>query len=182
MTTLFLQPHDPLWRPQNARHLVDGLRQLGLLGEPLDAPESGAYRVGSEFLKLVVFLGCSPYVVLDPGDSDEGQAACSIRLAEYPAVVFLASHPLPRARCPCCRAPSELTSTAVYDAPSRCASCGEQTALHELDWRQGAGYGSFFVAIDGIHPQEAIPSERLLGELEKFSGCAWRFFFRNTRA
>lgn len=182
MTTLFLQPHDPLWRPQDSRRLVDGLRQLGLLGEPLDAPESGAYRVGREFLKLVVFLGCSPYVVLDPDESSEGQAACSVRLAEYPAVVFLASHPLPRARCPRCRAPSELTSTAVHDAPSRCASCGKETALHELDWRQGAGYGSFFVAIDGIHPQEAIPSERLLRELEKFSACAWKFFFVNTQA
>jgi hypothetical protein len=70
-----------------------------------------------------------------------------------------------------------LVSADVFDSHYRCRSCGEQHRLTDLDWRQGAGYGRFFIDINAIYPQEAVPSDKLLLALRDYSGRDWKYFY-----
>ena len=58
-----------------------------------------------------------------------------------------------------------------------CPACGHQARPFDLDWRQSAGFGRFFVEVWGIHPAEAIPSDALLDALTRSTRKPWSFFY-----
>jgi hypothetical protein len=99
MPSLLLHADDPLWRPADPDSLAGALRHLGLIG-PFSASEQVAeFQAGEQFLRLVMFLGCSPQVVLDPELAEQGQAVCHIRLLSYREIN--ASCSLYRMPCSC---------------------------------------------------------------------------------
>ena len=177
MPSLFLCPNDLLWQPPDVDAFACRMRDLGLAGSLWPSGSAHEYLAGEEFLKLVMFLGCSPQVVLDPATAVDGQAVCAVRLVEFGEPVLLASHPLPAARCRKCRAPVSLPASVEPDALYSCKHCGNQSSLGRLDWRQGAGYGRFFLELSAIYPHEAVPSDKLLLELQAISCCKWAYFY-----
>jgi hypothetical protein len=177
MPSLLLHAVDPLWRPADPDSLTSTLLELGLIRSRAVADGGGDFPVGEQFLKLVMFLGCSPQVTVDPETTQPGQTACHIRLLSYQRVSFVCAKTPPAARCAKCRAAAELVSVDAYDGRNRCRNCGEEYRLADLDWRQGAGYGRFFVEIQGVYPQEAVPSDKLLIALRGYSRCNWKYFY-----
>jgi hypothetical protein len=176
--SLFLCTSDPCWFPADRGAFVRLLCELGLIkchSETECAQER--YPVGEQFLKLVNFLGCSPSVVLDPGQAETGQTACFLRQHLCADVRFLAAGARPRARCPGCREPAAGIATGAYDAPFTCGRCGETMPVNALDWRQSAGFGRYFLEIGEVYPHEALPSDKLLSTLQDFSGSGWRYFY-----
>jgi hypothetical protein len=180
MPSLFLHADDPLWQPRHAATLVARLQELGLLGREGEFDGTDGYLAGRNFLQLLMFLGCSPRVTLAWNETVGGQQVCFIRLRAVEEPVFLATRPLPAVRCAQCRASASLSPGFGFATPYRCGECGRTTSAAGLDWRQGAGFGRFFIEVNGIHPQEAIPSDKLLEVLGRFSGCRWKYFFADV--
>ena len=177
MPSLLLHAADPQWRPACPGSLREALQELGLIAAGSASEEPAEFLVGAQFLQLVTFLGCSPHVVLDPDDPEQGQTACCVRLLNYPEVNFVSARPDPAVRCANCRAPAEPSGPHRSDESYRCEQCGKESGLTDLDWRQGAGFARCFIEIVGIHPHEAVPSDKLLNTLRAVSGCGWKYFY-----
>jgi len=180
MPSLFLHTDDPLWRPRPPGELVALLGELGLLDGEAGCHGPDRYPAGHCFLQLLMFLGCSPRVSLAPGDGESGDAVCSVRLLAFEEPVFLSARPLPSVRCSQCRARASLPPEFTFSTQYRCSACGAATRAVDLDWRQGAGYGRFFLEVNGIYPHEAMPSDKLLAELSRFARCGWKYFFADV--
>jgi hypothetical protein len=180
MPALFLHADDPFWRPQRAAALVALLADLGLLGDRWDCDGPVRYLAGHSFLQLLMFLGWSPQVALVPGEGGSGAAVCFVRVHIFEEPVLLSARPPPAVRCAQCRARASLPATFSCNTPLRCSSCGAKANAADLDWRQGAGWGCFFIEVDGVYPHEAIPSDKLLEALTGFAGCAWKYFYADT--
>lgn len=174
MPSLLLHPRDPSWVPDDQDDFDSLLHRLGLSGDPR-AP--GEFQAGPRFLNLIMFLGCSPRVALEPAANADPDSVCCVRRHRYPQVSFLAAAKRPPVRCPACRAPAGEVDTRTCDRAVRCAACGQETRLAELDWRQAAGFGRFFVELTAIHPHEAVPSDKLLDSLHEHAGIPWRYFY-----
>ena len=177
MPALLLHASDPLWHPTDLNEFIDLLHDLGLIGSRTPSDQFAEFVAGEKFLDLVMFLGCSPQIVLDPETAQPGQTVCRVRMLSYKRVMFISAKASPTARCPRCRAAIDLPRVAGYRAPYQCENCGNAYRLTDLDWRQSAGFGRCFVAIDGIYPQEALPTDKLLNGLCAYSRRDWKHFY-----
>lgn len=175
MPSLLLCPRNSLWKPSAVENPADNLRQSGLLSSPLPERFPEGFYAGERFLKLVMFLGCSPRVELVPSRDDP--AACYVRLLSFRQPVFLHSDKRPVPRCRACRQPVDAGTGDDCDVMVTCDGCGKQARLADLDWRRSALCASFGVDIRGIHPHEAVPSDELLDLLEKISACPWEYAY-----
>lgn len=179
---LVLTPENPESRPP-IREIGALLKEIGLLGEPLDGSGAAGYLVGADFLRLISFMGCSPHIELTPPAN--GGSFCHLRLLGPHAEPQLLQGPDSRAPgCGNCgtRVPDWRNSLGSWcQTPLlpvfTCPTCGTTQRPLDLAWRQGAGWGSFFVCVEDIFPGEAVPVPSLLRTLERASGVAWRYFF-----
>ena len=182
---LILHADDPAHLPPEARVLAAALANIGLIAAPL-AHDPVAWQAGPEFLSLVIFLGCSPRVAFAP--ADDRQAAeglyCHVRYRVQEAgPVFRAAPGRLQPRCPGCRAvvteaQAWLRDGFPEDHPSRaCPSCGRALSATQLDWRQNAGCGRWFLEVWNVHPHEAVPAEALVAALERVAGTPVRYFY-----
>lgn len=178
MPSLFLHADDPLWQPADPDSLAATLRDLGLIGPSAASDHVAGFQAGEQFLKLVMFLGCSPQVVLDPELAEQGQTVCQIRLLTYREVTLLTGKSKPAVRCTKCRAAVDLSRAGSFEARYKCQQCGNESRASDLDWRQSAGFGRCFVEVSGIYPQEAVPSDKLLNALHAYSNRNWRYFYK----
>jgi len=177
MPSLLLHAAEPRWQPDDAVDLVGLLQDLGLAGAEKHSDTGETYGAGERFLSLVMFLGCSPRVLLDPQDAEPGEPVCHIRLLTFNEPTFLLAAKLPAVRCSNCRTPVEKFEPGSYDRLFSCSQCGKESELKDLDWRQAAGFGRCFIEISGIYPQEALPSDKLLDKLSDCSQSAWKYFY-----
>jgi hypothetical protein len=184
---LGLCPADPQ-APVPERRLVQAaLERLGLLGPPVQVGDLTHHLPGPQFLELVTFLGCSPRVAGGPREAaaDAGAAYfCHVRVrGPEPELLARTGPNTVPPRCPRCRQRLAAWAQALEDwrheptRPWRCTHCGAAMPLPGLDWRQNAAFGRVFVEIWGVHPAEAVPSERLLQELRAVTGFEWSFFY-----
>ncbi len=178
MPSLILHPDDPCWHPVQTGELRAALQEDGLLAAGCPADLSAACLVGEHFLRLIMFLGCSPQVTLTADASRDGQPLCTVRFNNFDSVRFVGAAPRSPARCPHCRAEVVIEVPRVDEACT-CAGCNVSMPVQALDWRQAAGFGRFFIEVSGIYPHEAVPADRLLARLRDFSHCEWKYFFTN---
>ncbi len=188
---LILAPINPELAPRDVNGLIASLGSLGVTGAPFQLAGRTHYLPGERFLDLITFLGCSPLILLEPPEgtrADPGIHAdkfCHVGLwyaGEQP--VFLAGRNTLSPRCPHCRqpqAPWQRMIAAWESDPSnyqwKCSECAQLSRPYELDWRQSAGFGRFFVEIWGIYPAEAVPGEALLETLSQSTNGRWGFFY-----
>ena len=177
MPSLYLHPANPIWQPAGHNSVLDTLRDAGLIGPPTARTDTDEFLAGDRFMQRVMFLGCSPQLVLEPSQVGDGQQLCSIRLRRYKEVRFLCSTRHLAVRCDGCRAHARLSDPELHDAVYRCEKCGRESLYSDLDWRQGAGFGCFFIEINGVYPHEAVPSDALLNGLGVVSNCCWKYFY-----
>jgi hypothetical protein len=179
--SLLLFPADPAAAPPAAAAVVDALATLGLIGEPLEA--DGAYRAGPGFLHHLTFLGCAPYLVLEP-PADGGTGFSHVLVAgPFATPRLLVGSNTATPRCPACRARLAHWRETLPDwraaplaASVACPACKASVAPAALDWRESAAAGRLFVEIRNVFPGEAVPGEELLGALERLGpGGAWHY-------
>jgi hypothetical protein len=174
---LFLHAEDPRWQPENPGDLIDALSAIELIGNVRGELDAHVFRAGNAFLNLIMFLGCSPHVELDPDTAPDGAQVCYVQVHNYSEIQFLSAGGRPPARCNRCRTPVEPVPELSADAVYQCPGCHASQALSQIDWRRAAGFGRSFIEVHGIFPQEAVPADKLLAALQTCSGCRWDYFY-----
>lgn len=180
---LILLPRDPARIPSSMDALLATLQKNGFIGAALTDKGTNCHRPGENFLEQIIFLGCSPVVALgEPGcTSDE---FCYLELdGPHPEPRFLAGKNCKPPRCPACRHTfgevgdwlRQWQEQLVPDGS--CPACGKPLLPQELDWRQSAGFGRFFLRVHGIFEGEAVASDGLLATLQQATGLEWRSFY-----
>jgi hypothetical protein len=188
---LILLPADPLCPPVNCEQLAGELQAIGLIGAPVALADDVFYPTGDNFLQLVSFLGCSPTIELDPpadlttlvSASATGKF-CHLFLDCTASLAFRADSQCPPPRCPECRQPVVDWQTAIEAWKQNtarsdwiCANCGFTGQLTGLQFRKAAGFGRTFIEIRGIYPSEAVPTEALLGTLQRLTNKPWKTIY-----
>jgi hypothetical protein len=88
-------------------------------------------------------------------------------------------------RFPGCKHPISDPATLLSDhAPDdhwQCPDCGQQGAMHSINWRKTAGFAKIFIEVTPVFPGEAIPSDKLLNLLHSFTGSSWNWFYSKSR-
>ena len=181
---LALTPIDPDFEPEDIPGMVRQLQQIGLIDEAL-AGSKDRYLLGTQFMQLVTFMGCSPFIRLQPGEA--GEPFCHL-IMDGPSVAprLLAGKNTRPPRCASCRkrlddwqASFEQRSSALALRQATCPHCGHQQDPATFDFRQTAGCGRFFLLLENIFPQEAVPSPTLLNTLADATGSTpWHFFYQ----
>jgi len=166
---LVLSPGDPDYVPADLRKLVERLTDFGLLGTRW---KGHRFLVGKRFMQEIVFVGCSPFLRVDPRDDLD---FCHIEIPE-PTVepLFYRGPQCGGPRCPECRTP---LGEALPDG-FHCDVCNKSFSAHACLWRPGRTvHARFLISIWNIHKGDARPTEGLLQMLETFSGMPWKIGF-----
>jgi hypothetical protein len=180
---LVLTPQDPYLLPDEPEAILTGLHEIGFIDHALETRPG--YLLGERFMQLVTFMGCSPYIRLQPDDSEE--PFCHLRLdGPYPRPRRLHGKNARPPRCEACRkrlsgwqASFESWKASTDHWKAKCPHCGYQQDPVTYDFRQSAGCGRLFLFVENIFPQEAIPSPALLDALKRVSkGNDWRYFYQ----
>jgi len=177
---MLLTPQDPML-PVDSDRLQRTLQEVGFIGKPL-AGEKGAFLVGTRFLSLMTFAGCSVHIELQP-QANNG-IFCHIRTIgpfEHPILLYGRNTRPPR--CPVCRTRHKdwqtlLPATGETDHEILiCGACGAENPPMAWDWKENAGFGKLFISVEEIFPGEATPSPTLSTILERQAGAPWRHFY-----
>ena len=163
--------------------LIARLRRIGFIADTFNFGNEQHYKPGDEFLFLITFLGCSPVVSLgEPGKT--GDEFCHIAFMHSEKARFIGGDNVKPPRCPSCGHRDMQWPQAVstwQEAPESChwgcPACHHSLPLTELKWRQCAGFGHYFIKIWGIFEGEAVPSEKLMDELQQTTGVRWRYLY-----
>jgi hypothetical protein len=136
-------------------------------------------------MQLVSFMGCSPFIQMEP--NREGEPFCHLWIdGPHPRPVFMRGRNTGSPRCEACRKriPEwqpliEPWSADPANYLAVCPHCGHRQNPASYDWRQSAGSGRLFFCIENIFPNEAIPSPELLKTLGSNGPQRepWRFFY-----
>ncbi len=181
---LILHPARPGAIPGSVSGLIKELQDIGLLASPLAPAPDNRFLAGGRFLQLITFLGCSPRIPLEP-PADGSRDFCHVSLSgPSDDTRFVAGNMTAPPRCPGCgsKIPGwrEMIETWRRDREGfqwLCPSCGAGSEAARLNWRQGAGFGRFFVEIHNVFPGEAVPGDELLRTLEASTGTPWVYFY-----
>ncbi|TNG00502.1 MAG: hypothetical protein EP297_03625 [Gammaproteobacteria bacterium] len=161
---------------EDHRQLLDPLTSSGFIGECFhEEAEFQDHVVGSAFLELVTFLGCSPNISLAPQD-DTGQGFCFIRLHKFNVLprLFSGSNSV----APHCKRCHQKRNEWFEILETRneaglCTQCTRMDLVDLLTWRKRAALTQLAIEVMNIYPHEAVPSPILIGQLEKYSGVRW---------
>jgi DNA-directed RNA polymerase subunit RPC12/RpoP len=181
---LVITPEDYRYIPNDIGSLVATLDTMDFIETDMKEDDPASYRLGNRFMQLVTFLGCSPAIQLEP--DAEGTPYCYMVLeGPYEHPHFLNGRNTRPPRCSACgkgiddwREQLNTSDDTLTESPITCPKCGQQQSPASCNWRQTAGFGRFFVVIENIFPQEAIPSPELLTILSQASNQqSWHYFF-----
>jgi hypothetical protein len=181
---LLLHPRDPQVVPGGAQRLVATLRTLGLIADPFELHGRIHYAAGERFLELISFLGCMPFLVLDPvvGLAGQSHAFCHVAVpAPSPVPALRTSGGTLPPPCPACGArPDTWRAWLGEGSDDRrliCPGCHQALVPSALRWRRTAAYARTWVEVWGVYPSEAVPAKRLLTTLGTVTGTAWDYAY-----
>ncbi|TVQ88225.1 MAG: hypothetical protein EA400_09540 [Chromatiaceae bacterium] len=161
--------------------LLAALAAAGLCAGPpsagLNAPGAGltdasmdARAIGPRFFDLIGFTGCA--VNLSGGGP--ARPTVSVRIdGPHPHPVLRAGRNSRPPRCPHCARPladwrAQVAHWTAAHLPLTCPACGTCRPGNDWHWRQQAGLGRLFIAIEEVFPGEGQPLpalRRLLADL-----------------
>ena len=181
--------------------LVKGLNEIKFIGKPVFAADSEdsqnpyEFCVGEAFLSSVTFMGCSPYIELEPPKTlkpNEKANFCFIRLSKskneniiYHSEQLTELNTVPR--CNQCRKVVSNWSEQVQSIDSSsnnvqltCSNCDVVLTLSDLDWRKASGVGNIFVEVLNVYLQEGVPTDPFLHQLKEISSSDWQYFYTSS--
>ncbi len=166
----------------NQGTLLAALQQIGLISNTPSSASSGCatdFPAGDRFLDLIIFMGCSPAVQLEPGA--QGSAHCYISLQQHPSPgqLYAGSQSRP-ARCGLCKAPIETSRLLGCIEKQRlptCIQCQAELNWSDVTWNKTIGMARVALVINNIFPHEAVPADELISTIKNGSGINWRYFY-----
>ncbi len=161
--------------------LIDSMRAERFLS-PNELKVDGItrYLLGDACMSQLTFLGCSPYIELDPPTEDPEAAArqgkfCHLTISQFDTPVWRVD-PTAKPRCPCCRKASRQQDLLITDHLA-CPQCHEISLAKDWHWRSLAGRGRFFLDIWGVFTSEAVPNPEFLNALATVTESEWHYFY-----
>jgi len=133
--------------------------------------------VGSKLMDYITFLGCSP--ALQRGEIESG-----INIHHFNQLTGVGGKSIQTIRYPGCKHPVHEPENLVTSYPEvekwKCPMCGNEGKTEQIQWRKSAGFSTIFIEISQIFPKEAVPSDKLLNALHKFTNLHWQWFYSST--
>lgn len=161
--------------------LIDALFDVGLFDGRFDFEGKTHFSLGDRFFSLVSFLGCMPYLVLDP---EEGmlKGVTGFCHAEIIGPLDLpsafATQQTRRLKCSGCGAFIDLELAEWKDSGIGCANCDEIKPWGRVRLGDTGAFARSALLIHGVHRAEAVPGQELMETLKKISGgVSWRHFY-----
>jgi hypothetical protein len=68
---LVFTPADPFHLPPDIPAIIERLRRIEFCAEPVSGLNGHHYLLGRRFMQLVSFMGCSPFIHLQPTEDDQ---------------------------------------------------------------------------------------------------------------
>ncbi len=174
---LYLYPEDPDAPVENAG-LKSTLADCKFIGPLI---EKNRYQAGEQFLSLLCFMGCSPNIELEPQND---RPYCYIEIPESSAEKrFIAGRNTRKLQCPGCKQTVNNAKALINDAIENkvdffeCPECNQRIDLETINWRKSAFIAKSWIAVGNIYEAEAIPDDKLLGQLELATGNPWKFAY-----
>jgi len=166
---MVLYPVDPYYVPEARDTFLQALIQRGLLGAHW---RDDRYLVGQRFMQEIVFIGCAPFLRVDPQDDLQ---FCHLQVFATEEAIFRRSPQAGAPRCPQCRV--ALISNAVADL-EMCPQCHRKMALQDCAWRAGRTVWSRFgINIWTLQKGDAQATDSLLDFLQRLSDVKWKTAF-----
>ena len=183
-------------------NLVNGLNEMNFIGKPIfdsatniDIVNAHEYCVGESFLSSITFMGCSPFIEIEPPEqlkSTDAANFCFIRLSttkqsniSYHAEQLELLKTIPR--CTQCRkiiadwpVKAQSLNQTANNSQLTCPNCETVLTLDDLDWRKASGVGNVFVEIMNVYLQEAVPTDSFLQQLESITSSKWQYFYTDS--
>jgi hypothetical protein len=137
-------------------------------------------------LQLLAFLGCSPNVTLEATQDNGEPSFCHLSLPSetLDSVEFRGGRNVLTPRCPTCGQFVEEWQSLLREWHMQgdayrwsCPRCDHTAGLPDLNWRQCAGFGRYFIEVWGIHEGEAAPTDGLLDILRVATALEWGYFY-----
>lgn len=161
--------------------LIEQLRALRFLDErEIQVDGVTRYLLGEACMSQLTFLGCSPFIELDPPAENAEEAARQGKFCHLTVSCFDEPRwrvdPTARPRCPACRKSVKQQELLIADAIT-CPNCNATSPAMDWQWRSLAGRGSLFVDIWGVFTSEAVPNPPLLEALASVTSTPWKYFY-----
>ena len=162
MLTLF-----PRSASQVANELEAVLRDIQLIADPW---EDAGFLVGAQFMRHISFVGCMPFLRVEPED---GEKICYLEIPDItaePKLYLSSSARVPR--CPDCR------QVVKVGDESECQACGVSWRRQQLLW--GARLSCWTrqrINLHQIEKGDAAPSGEFLELLASKTGFSWDYCF-----
>ena len=181
---LVLHPRDIHYAAASWQPIVKALQMEGFVSDAWGDENNMRFLAGSRFTNYITFMGCSPYIAFEP-PPDGSLNFCHVQFSDiYAGPQFRSASHGVFARCPQCRKRMDHWEMHIaqwrenpLSTVIRCDKCGVEVSLYELAWRYSAGFGRMFMDIYSVHPQEGVPTDKLLSLLEKASAGVWSYFY-----
>jgi DNA-directed RNA polymerase subunit RPC12/RpoP len=181
--SLYLFPENAFAEPPDLSIVLDILTNNGLLAKALG---ENRFLTGDNFFRYVSFAGCSPSLQLEPPEDGSDNFTHINLTGPFPQPRLVTAKQYSRPRCPHCGQRIINWKFKIVDWQENpaeeylCTECNQQTTAAMLDWRRYAACGRLLVEICHVFPGEAMPGDSLMTELEKVTGCDWRYAWADS--
>jgi len=174
---LILYPETDAVRQEYTGMLAAELLDSNFVSEILENDMSP----GTDFMKLLTFVGCSPVVAAN--EDPVSYNKYSIRIVSSVDPVIITSNRLRSPLCPVCGTAHENSTAA--DSIERagdhfnwvCQACSAAIPVDEINWRNKLAIASSYIQINGVFEGESIPADKLLDRLAVRTGVPWSYCY-----
>jgi hypothetical protein len=140
------------------------------------------YLIGENFLKYIIFMGCSPAIeTLPDKDNLPGSNFVAINIIDLKKITFYPGDKNYHYRCNSCKTDILLAENRlpIQDTIFSCKNCNTEYDYKQVNWRHRAGLSHLFIEICGIFNGEAIPADSFLSLLtnHSFQCDKWNYFY-----
>jgi len=172
--SLFLYAENSKNFDRSTTQLTDYLQEIDFIA---NQTRSLPLKVGCKLMDFITFLGCSPAL-------QRGEIESSISIHQFNQLTGLGGKSITTIRYPGCKHPVDEPENLVRSYPGvknwKCPVCGIEGKTDEIQWRKSAGFSTVFIEISQVFPKEAVPSDKLLIALNKFTHHHWQWFYSTT--
>ena len=173
--SLYLTPRDTGQLPDPDR-VFSCLQDLHITGTLLhEAPDKRVYTAGEDFMRHVIYAGCSPHLHFEPQEPHDRNFCHVALLGPYDRPEVITGENTANPRCPHCRSHLADWEEQIHSGQLECLECRKSFPPWQADWRQQAAAGRYFIELRNVFPGEASPGDRLLSELRKATDTEWRY-------
>lgn len=180
---LVLYPLDQSYRVQDPKGLVQHLQSIGFVETVVSKTgNSGQLLPGSNFMRHLTFLGCSPSV---------GSGNQRLSYNNYSVLIDTSSDSRRviagrRVKSPSCSACSNKGSHVQIAEAFRllddnvvwaCPVCNAARPVDTINWHNKLAVATHFIVVNGVFEGEAIPADKFLDQLGTVSGVTWSYCY-----